>query len=121
MGNFIGKDPRGFVVVLSESAWVHSEPHHDEIAGGFLRSAETIVRPELILDNPRVDGTRRVADERYIRYDGVLGTHIIVPTIILTTERHFAGYGTVGPGARVSATIYTSSNIPAGSVVWRKV
>ena len=122
MSDFVGKDLRGFTVVLPESTWTHAQPHLDALKGRYLLVVKTIQAPTLVLDNPhylpRPGEPARVGHERYVRFFEELNTHIIVPMKIIEDRQVIAGHGTVEAGTRIAVTIHPGATVPNGAIIW---
>lgn len=122
MGDFVGTDPRGYMVVLRDSALNHAkdEGHLVDIPNAYTLTLNTLRRPDLIAPNPNTFRTQRRAYERYVAFHEEINLYLVVPVTIISEPEVARGYGTIPAGTRVVTTIYSSEEKPSGPYSWTK-
>jgi len=126
---WVGTDPRGYTVILSQQIWNYAAKHHDEFQNAplglppspFGPVVRALERPDVIIDNSQCRGAPpRVANERYIRRDGYTHPPLVVVVVrILAAPENIEGIA-APIGARVAKTFYVASAVPGGAELWGK-
>lgn len=118
MADFVGRDPRGYCVVLDGGSWAHALEHHSDFNGSIRLAFGALTNPTYIFDNQSSGRVIRTGSERYLlRIDG--SKFLVVPVRILSEPEQIAGYGNVPVGTRSSVTVHTSDGLPRGNIIWR--
>lgn len=120
--DFVGKDPRGRVVVFYDNTWqVHCAPHHEEVGGQFLAVTSVLEQPLYIYANPNRPGVpARRGHERYIGKIDAVDDYIVIPMVTITTEEITLQGQKVPAGSRVATTVFTTSALPGSGLIWKK-
>jgi hypothetical protein len=126
---WVGKDPRGRTVILTQKAWDHSAPHFSQFSNPVLNLppdpfgsvTRTLEKPDTIFDNPPSRGApRRVGRERYYRLDGRCDPpHVVVVVKILLRDEVIEGYSAKA-GDRVVKTLFVEDAEPNWTSLWVK-
>ncbi len=116
--NFVSTDPLGRRVLFYADTWTkHVEKEHPENPFTFEDACETLVDPDVIMDNQtglcRKGRSGRQAYSRKIE-TSASGQHIYVPAK-QTTEVLLVDGVEIEPGAMLALTAYPVSPLPSDS------
>jgi hypothetical protein len=127
VGDFFGKDRRGFQIVFPQARFDHAleRGHFDRIKGTWGKVMAAFESSRLVLANPTLpnrhpDAPARHGQERYVS-DPIeeFGGRLIVPVIVPVEPFSLPSGVTVDPPVRVAWTAYVGDKIPDGEEVWR--
>lgn len=114
--------PQGRVVLFRAQTWTdHARKHHDELGHDFEVVATTLSEPDKILQNTQMHG--RTATELFVRYDGAIGGHVIVPVKPLAQNYTITNQVTLlsgANGALLGTTVYVTAQVPPVRVLYDK-